>query len=44
MPRRAAIEIQRLRKVYAAQGGPVTALEDVSFTVFEEEFVAIVGP
>ncbi len=37
------IELERVRKVYARRGEPVEALADISFTVYENEFVAIVG-
>jgi NitT/TauT family transport system ATP-binding protein len=41
----ATLEIIGLRKVYGQDGDkPVVALEDVSLTVGEGEFVAIVGP
>ncbi len=39
------IDCQRLTKVYdGAAAGPLSALEDVTFSVGEREFVAIVGP
>jgi NitT/TauT family transport system ATP-binding protein len=41
--RRAVIELEHVRKVYARRGQPVEALADVSFTVGDNEFVSIVG-
>ena len=38
------IECQRLTKVYEAAQGPLSSLEDVTFSVDEREFVSIVGP
>ncbi len=39
------IDCERLTKVYeAADAGPLAALEDVTFSVGESEFVSIVGP
>lgn len=38
------IECQRLTKIYESANGSLTALEDVTFSVGEREFVAIVGP
>jgi len=42
-PRPPMIEISGLRKVYAKRGEPVVAIADVSFIVYENEFVSIVG-
>src|SRR5512144_769706 len=39
-----AITIEQLSKQYASRGGAVTALDRISFTVAEGEFVAVVGP
>jgi NitT/TauT family transport system ATP-binding protein len=39
-----AIAVHQLTKVYAARQGAVVALEHVSFSVGEGEFVAVVGP
>ena len=38
------IEIRALGKSFPAEKGPLTVIEDVSFTVADGEFVAIVGP
>ena len=37
-------ECQHLYKAYQTRNGVVRALEDVSFSVGEQEFVCIVGP
>lgn len=39
----ALLEVRNAGKVYAAQSAPVTALENVSFSVEAGEFVALVG-
>jgi NitT/TauT family transport system ATP-binding protein len=39
-----AIRVEALSKHYASRAGAVTALADISFSVAEGEFVAIVGP
>jgi NitT/TauT family transport system ATP-binding protein len=41
---RPLIEIERVGMTYAAASGPVEALRDISLTVREGEFVALVGP
>ncbi|BCJ90922.1 ABC transporter ATP-binding protein [Terrihabitans soli] len=38
------IEGRHLTKVYATSTGPLVALDDVSFTIREGEFVSLVGP
>ena len=38
------IDVKALSKRYAARTGSVSALEDISFSVGEGEFVAVVGP
>ena len=38
------IAVRRLGKHYASGSAPVTALQDIDFTIAEGEFVAIVGP
>jgi NitT/TauT family transport system ATP-binding protein len=38
------IETRSLTKVYNANGSPITALEDISFTAEEGSFVSLVGP
>ena len=44
-PRRvASIEVSGLSKVYAGRRGPFVALRDLSFTVREGEFCAMIGP
>jgi NitT/TauT family transport system ATP-binding protein len=42
--RQPLIEIDRVHMVYAAESGPVEALRDISMSVHEGEFVALVGP
>ena len=39
-----AISVQHLSKVYATRDGGVAALERISFSIDEGEFVAVVGP
>src|SRR5262245_26760285 len=39
-----AIAIRELTKQYASRAGAVTALDRISFSVGEGEFVAVVGP
>lgn len=41
---RTLIEIEHVGMTYAARSGPVEALRDISLTVGEGEFVALVGP
>ncbi len=41
---RALIEVERAGMVYQAESGPVEALRDISLTIREGEFVALVGP
>ncbi|HZF85030.1 MAG TPA: ABC transporter ATP-binding protein [Burkholderiaceae bacterium] len=41
---RALIEVDHAGMVYQAESGPVEALRDISLTVNEGEFVALVGP
>lgn len=41
---RTKIEVNGIRKGFATDGGTLQVVEDVSFTVGEGEFVAIVGP
>ncbi|MEO7129059.1 MAG: ABC transporter ATP-binding protein [Rhodoferax sp.] len=41
---RPLIEIDHVGMTYAAESGPVEALRDISLTVGEGEFVALVGP
>jgi len=40
----ALIEVRNLNKVYSGRTESVRALEDVSFSIGEREFVSIVGP
>jgi ABC-type multidrug transport system ATPase subunit len=40
----AALSARHLSRVIAARNGPVTLLDDVSFTVFSGEVIAMVGP
>jgi len=40
---RLVIEVENLKKVYSSRGSSVHAVEDVSFHVYEGEFVTIVG-
>lgn len=43
--KKALIEVRNLKKIYSTRGGKtVPALGDVSFDVFDGEFVTIVGP
>jgi energy-coupling factor transporter ATP-binding protein EcfA2 len=39
-----AISVERLSKLYATRDGGVAALERISFSIDEGEFVAVVGP
>lgn len=39
-----AFECQHLFKAYPTRNGPVSALEDVTFSVQDQEFVCIIGP
>ena len=39
-----AISVERLSKLYATRDGGVAALERISFSIGEGEFVAVVGP
>ncbi len=41
---RTKIEVNGIRKEFASDGGTLRVVEDVSLTVAEGEFVAIVGP
>src|SRR6202045_1367236 len=41
---RAKIEVNGIRKGFGLNGGTLQVVEDVSFSVREGEFVAIVGP
>ena len=41
---RTKIEIRGLKKSFASDKGPLTVVDDVSFTVGDGEFVAVVGP
>ena len=38
------IEIQGLKKTFASDKGPLSVVDDLSFTVGDGEFVAVVGP
>ena len=38
------IEGRRLSKVYATATGPLVALQDISFSITEGEFISLVGP
>src|SRR6185437_16142802 len=41
---RTKIEVQGLRKSFVSDKGPLPVVDDVSFTVGDGEFVAVVGP
>src|SRR6202044_213789 len=41
---RTKIEVSRIRKAFGSNGATLQVVEDVSFTVGDGEFVAIVGP
>lgn len=41
---RSAISIQNVTMVFPSMGGPITALQDVSFEVAVGEFVSLIGP
>ena len=41
---RTKIELKNVRKGFGTNGGQLRVVEDVSFSVGEGEFVAIVGP
>lgn len=38
------LEVKNLKKVYHDDSGEIEAIKDISFNVYEEEFVSIVGP
>jgi len=38
------VEVDGLRKTYAGEEGPITAVEDVSFTIRQGEVVGLLGP
>ena len=44
MTLRPAVTVQALDKAYAARGGRIQALRDVSFAIGHGEFVSVVGP
>src|SRR5690554_5995031 len=41
---RTIVEVTQVRKVYGSKGNAYTALDDISLTVHEGEFVGIMGP
>src|ERR1044072_4499178 len=41
---RCRIEIDRLRKIFLAEGREVRAVDDASFRIDDGEFVALLGP
>ncbi|MDB6156578.1 MAG: transporter related protein [Gammaproteobacteria bacterium] len=41
---RTKIEVRALKKSFASDKGPLPVVEDVSLTVREGEFIALVGP
>jgi len=43
-PPRSRIEIERLRKIFFAEGREVVAVDDASFRIDDGEFVALLGP
>ncbi|ELZ33661.1 ABC transporter ATP-binding protein [Halorubrum tebenquichense] len=43
-PAAASVALDRVGKTYSADGDPVRALDDVSFSVADGEFVCLVGP
>lgn len=38
------LEIENLKKIYHTKNGEILALDDISFTIKDKEFVSIVGP
>lgn len=38
------LQVNKIKKMYHDKSGEVTALDDISFDVLENEFIAIVGP
>jgi NitT/TauT family transport system ATP-binding protein len=38
------LEVKNLRKVFDSQKGPVTALDDINFSVHRREFLTVIGP
>ena len=38
------LQVNKIKKIYHDKSGEVTALDDISFDVLENEFIAIVGP
>ena len=41
---RALLNVEHVSKRFATRDGPITAVDDVSFSVVEGEFVSIIGP
>ena len=41
---RALLDVEHVSKRFATRDGPITAVDDVSFSVVEGEFVSIIGP
>jgi len=39
-----SLDVEHISKRYASAGGPVTAVDDMSFDVGPGEFVSIIGP
>lgn len=44
MNKKVVIRVEKLRKTYESKKGSIEAIEDLSFNVFENEFLGIVGP
>ena len=38
------LELKHLKKNYQTKDEEICALEDISFSVFENEFISIIGP
>ena len=38
------LDVERLSRSFESEGGPVTALSDISFQVYRREFICVIGP
>ncbi len=44
VPTPAAVRLAEVRQVFAAQSGPMTALDDINLDIAPKEFVSLIGP